>query len=223
MTDPRRKQWNEGQQKLQNALKRSAQQTETVDLFLSQHAALHDHAVSASGTAYSFSEALWDGLSEPAARRIPKGMEHSIAWIVWHLARIEDMTMNVLLAGAEQVFNPQWQARMGGTVRDTGSSMDAEQIARMSGSIELAALREYRCAVGRSTQTAVKQMDTARLAQKVDAARIERLRAAGDVLPEAGWLLAYWGSRTIAGLLLMPPTRHNFVHLNEAMKIKHKS
>jgi hypothetical protein len=31
----------------------------------------------------------------------------------------------------------------------------------------------------------------------------------------------YWSRRTVAGLLLMPPTRHCFLHLNEALRIKH--
>jgi hypothetical protein len=32
----------------------------------------------------------------------------------------------------------------------------------------------------------------------------------------------YWGGLTLAGLLLMPPTRHNLIHLNECVKIKKK-
>ncbi len=35
-------------------------------------------------------------------------------------------------------------------------------------------------------------------------------------------LIDYWGNRTFAGLLLMPPTRHNMVHLNEAYRIKNR-
>jgi hypothetical protein len=34
---------------------------------------------------------------------------------------------------------------------------------------------------------------------------------------EEGWL-----ESTIAGLLLMPPTRNNFIHLNEALRIVYK-
>ena len=33
-------------------------------------------------------------------------------------------------------------------------------------------------------------------------------------------LVEYWGTRTLAGLILMPATRHPLVHLNEAMRIK---
>ena len=32
----------------------------------------------------------------------------------------------------------------------------------------------------------------------------------------------YWGGKTFAGQLLMPATRHNFVHLNKAMRVKQK-
>lgn len=42
----------------------------------------------------------------------------------------------------------------------------------------------------------------------------------GAVIDEARWLIEYWSRRKIAGLLLMPPTRHNFVHLNKSMRIK---
>ena len=45
----------------------------------------------------------------------------------------------------------------------------------------------------------------------------------GAVVEGARGLLDYWGGLTIAGLLLMPPTRHNFVHLNEAWMLKGKA
>ena len=44
----------------------------------------------------------------------------------------------------------------------------------------------------------------------------------GVVTPEAMEIASYWGRKTIAGLLLMPPTRHCLLHLNEAMRIKKK-
>jgi hypothetical protein len=44
----------------------------------------------------------------------------------------------------------------------------------------------------------------------------------GAVVEAARGLIDYLGNRTISGLLLMPPTRHNFIHLNEAERIKKK-
>lgn len=217
MMDPHRKQWNERQKKLQEALKRSESHAEAVDLFLSQHAAVH--ARSASGIEdWSFEEEIWDGLSEFAARRMVG--EHSIAWVFWHLARIEDVTMNVLLSGSEQVFSPRWQARLGVDCADTGNALPVETIADLSARVDLAALREYRSAVASRTRALVWNLTPALLRMKVDSVRIEMLRRSGHILPEAAGLLDYWGGRTLAGLLLMPPTRHCFLHLNEAARIK---
>lgn len=52
--------------------------------------------------------------------------------------------------------------------------------------------------------------------------RLQRLKDEGAVLEGADWLIKYWSGLTVAGLLLMPPTRHNFVHLNEAISVKRK-
>ena len=50
--------------------------------------------------------------------------------------------------------------------------------------------------------------------------RIQNVLDEGAVIPEAMEVICYWGSRTIAGLLLMPATRHNVLHLNEALRIR---
>jgi hypothetical protein len=42
------------------------------------------------------------------------------------------------------------------------------------------------------------------------------------VAEAASDILDYWGKRTKAGLLLMPATRHNFLHLNEAQRLKQR-
>jgi hypothetical protein len=60
------------------------------------------------------------------------------------------------------------------------------------------------------------------LKQKVDPARLQLVLSGGTVAADAQWLIDYWGGLTYAGLLLMPPTRHLLVHLNEAAKLKQK-
>jgi hypothetical protein len=61
------------------------------------------------------------------------------------------------------------------------------------------------------------------LLRKVDPAAIQELFHQGAVLPEAAGLADYWSRRTIAGLLLMPASRHLLVHLKEALEIKKKA
>jgi hypothetical protein len=225
--DPNRKLWNEQQKKLRQALESAAlsetDRTELVELFLHQHAMLHDPAVS-GGRGFSFEAQVWDGLSETGARLIPPGEEHSVAWAIWHLARIEDVTMNLLLVGRPQLLlEAGWLERMGVPFRDTGNAMGSAEIARLSTTIDLKALRAYRRAVGESTRRNVQELKPGMLNVKVDPARLEQARLEGAVTEAAVGLLEYWGGLTLAGLLLMPPTRHNFVHLTEAVNIKQKA
>jgi hypothetical protein len=100
--------------------------------------------------------------------------------------------------------------------------MSREEIAQFSAVIDIEALRAYRVAVGRRTQEIVRQLAAEELKQKVDPARLQRVWDEGAVVEAARGIADYWGRRTIAGLLLMPATRHNIVHLNEALQIKRR-
>jgi hypothetical protein len=166
---------------------------------------------------------VWQGLTEPAARRIPPKCEHSIVWCLWHLTRCEDITMNMLAAGTPQLLLKEgWFEQMRVPDRDTGNAMNLEEITAFSNRIDLPALRAYRLAVGRRTREIVKSLEPAQVKCKVDPVRLQRVRDEGAVLESEQWLLDYWGGLTVAGLLLMPPTRHSIVHLNEALHLKQK-
>jgi hypothetical protein len=220
--DLARKHWNQQQQVLQHLLNRGEDFPRAIELFLSQHAVLHAAEMSQAGFA-TFEDEIWLGLSEAVARVIPKGAEHSIAWNFWHLARIEDVTMNLLVAGSPQLFEAEgWLIRLGVVDKDTGNAMSEPRIAEISARVDLEALRLYRTAVGRRTREIVQRLRPEDLKKKVDPVRLQRVLAEGAVEPAAMGLIEYWGGRSVAGLLLMPPTRHNFVHLNEALRLKQK-
>jgi hypothetical protein len=221
--DPNRKLWNERHRQLRQALITPESHSAAMDLFLRQHAMVHRAEMSQMGL-YSFADEVWDGANDAVVRCVPPKFEHSIAWIIWHLARIEDMTMNVLMAGRIQVFvQDAWLKKLDITATHSGNVvMDAADVTAFSESVDLDALKAYRLAVGRATREAVSVLRPDEVRQKVSPARLGELLDDGSVPPEAMGLIDYWGGLTIAGLLLMPPTRHCLVHLNEAMKVKGK-
>ena len=94
------------------------------------------------------------------------------------------------------------------------------QIENLSKKIDVDALRDYRLTVGRQTRKIINLLKPADLKRKVDPSRIEKIKEEGAVLETASDLLDYWSKRNIAGLMLMPATRHNLVHLNECKNIK---
>jgi hypothetical protein len=222
-TEISRQSWNKQQTAFRELLLTFTQHDEAMVMFFVQHAALHTAAVDPEIT-WSYEDEIFERLSDEAARRIPSGGEHSIVWLVWHLARIEDITMNILVVGGTQLLNTGgWQQKLKISTQDAGNGMSPEGIAALSAGIDIAALRAYRQAVGRNTRQIVQGLWPEALKLKVDPGRLQRVVDEGAVLLPAGQgVIEYWGKRTIAGLLLMPATRHNFIHLNEAAKIKEK-
>ena len=51
---------------------------------------------------WSFEDAVLDDMTEERIRRVPRNCEHSVAWIIWHIARCEDITMNLLVGLKER-------------------------------------------------------------------------------------------------------------------------
>ncbi len=218
--DPRRKSWNQQQSILRQSLAGLEDPSGAIALFLRQHSMLHTAGMSGMGL-WSFEDEVLDGLTAQQMRIIPPDLAHSIAWVLWHMTRIEDATMNLLVAENSQVlFQEAWLERLEISVCDTGNGMDTAGVAALSAAINLPALQAYRLSVGRRTRLIVKQLGPQELKQKVDRARLGQMTAQGAVRAEAADLLEYWGGLTITGLLLMPPTRHAFVHWNEALRIK---
>ena len=70
------------------------------------------------------------------------------------------------------------------------------------------------------TEDYLAEMDD--LTAKVDPVRIQHVLDVGAIRPDSTYITDYWGKRDIRGLLLMPATRHNIVHLNEAARLKKK-
>jgi hypothetical protein len=221
MTTPQA-QFNARHNLLRAALADPAHPQTAIDLFLSQHAYVHFGAISHSPT-LTLADTALSGMGNAEWRAIPEGCEHSAAWIVWHAARIEDAAMNIVLAGREQVFTEGgWQEKLTIELSDTGNLLPHDKVVQLGLKINLPTMLEYRNEVGKRTRENVLALDPAEWRRGVDPARVARLIPEGAVAPYATGVPEYWGGMTNAGLLLMPPTRHNLIHLNEIMKMKKK-
>lgn len=220
MIDQERKQWNKRQKELRALLEKGNDRDRAIDLFLHQHGCTHASTVY-KGDAFSFTDSLLDGLSNDVFRATKPGGGFSIVWRFWHMARIEDITMNILIADRVQVFaDSDWAGRIHAGYKDTGNAMDQEQVNQLSSGIDINELLKYRNEVGKATREVVSALNADSFSEPVRRDRLERILKEGAVVPEATGLIDYWGGRTIAGLLLMPPTRHNMVHHNESFGLK---
>jgi hypothetical protein len=77
--------------------------------FLSQHAAVHAREV--SGRAFP-AQVVFDELSDDQMRLRPSEGLNSLVWLLWHMARTEDVAINLVVASADQVLDAEWARRM---------------------------------------------------------------------------------------------------------------
>lgn len=207
---------SEKHKELGKLLRKGNSFNEAVQLFLELHASLHLSEV--SGTQPNEVDALLGDLAPEEAAAMPEKDGETICWALWHMARIEDITMNELVAEERQVFTEAVRKKINSPVSDTGNALTQEEIRTFSASVCLPALIAYRNNVGLRTRQIASSLSPGDMKRPVSKSRL----AAGGVTPQPDsvWLLDYWGGKDVAGLLLMPPTRHLMLHLNDCCRWK---
>lgn len=205
---------------LNKIIRKEDQLEEAKTLFLDIHKKLHLSNIS-EGEENETDNLIGD-LKEWEYAVMPTSKDETIAWVLWHTARIEDLTMGILTAGEDQIFNDTWRRNMNAPVTDTGNAMSDDEIMELSKSLRIEELLQYRSAVGTRTRQIVERLNPEDMTRKVSLKLLDKVRLEGGVTEaeESSWLLDFWGKKDVAGLLLMPPTRHVMLHLNDCCKWK---
>src|SRR5678816_4634366 len=99
-----------------------------------------------------FVDDLFSGLSDEQVRQRPGGV-NSIAWLVWHLARVQDAAVSRFVDDRPQVLEEgRWNQAMRLDRRDVGSGMTSEDVDALGAAIDITALRGYHRAVAERTK-----------------------------------------------------------------------
>lgn len=225
MNTEQRHHWNAQHKILSGIISLPDEHAKAVTLSLELHSALYaSEGRSAEQT--TLEDSLWDRLLESTLRSYPvrtPGSRNSIVWHIWHSARIEDITMNLLGADREQVLHSEHYAeRLQTPFIHSGNGMSEQDIAALSAEIDLGALAAYRCAVTGRTRSILSALQPGQFTARATPAQFRRVIEEHAVLETEQWLFDYWSGKTFAGHVLMPVTRHNFVHLTKAMRVKQK-
>jgi hypothetical protein len=223
--DGRRSLWNAQQSHLREILAKSDKFDEAMRICLEQHSMVHSSEMSGTNVE-TFEDEVWKGLDDTTFRTAVGTKGRTVAYGVWHSTRIEDITMNILVADSNQVIDSNdWLAKINSNIYDTGNEMNSDEILEFSKNINMQQLRNYRIAVGRRSREIIQGFKPADLKRKFDAETLKKIFDIGAVSKEdaASWLVDFWGRKNVAGILLMPLTRHHVVHINESLNTKRKA
>ncbi len=214
--------WNPKQTELKKIITKPDEIENTKKLLHELHSIVHSSEVYENSNSY-YDEIIWN-INQNNFSVMPISKSVTVAWNLWHITRIEDITTSIFILDKPQTFNSEWKKELNSSISDTGNAMTYDEIKEFSERLELKALLEYRNSVGKRTKELISQISTKDMKRKFTQSQIDRCLLEGCVTNQEDsiWLKDFWGKKTVAGIFLMPVTRHQIVHLNDCKKLIEK-
>ncbi|WP_303821283.1 phage head-tail adapter protein [Ruminococcus flavefaciens] len=149
----------------------------------------------------------------------------TIAYSLWHIFRIEDIVAHTLINGDDQIFfYGNYKERINSPIITTGNELVGQDIADFSAQLNIDELYTYISEVKKSTESILSKLPFDMLKNKISPERKDRLISLNTVSTDenASWLIDYWCSKDIRGLIQMPFSRHWIMHTEACLRIKNK-
>lgn len=191
------------------------------DVFLAQHG--RAHAVEVSGADLSLQVVVLGGVTDEQMRHRPQPTTNSLAYVLWHMTRTEDIGLNTIIAQCPQVFDDDsWATQLNVLRRDLGTGMTDMEVDTFNQQINVRALFAYRVAVGQRTQVLLRDLRPEILNEVIDSHLIQRVRDEGAFGPNAEWVPQRWAGKRKEYTLTWSVLTHTFLHFGEAYGIRNQ-
>ena len=149
----------------------------------------------------------------------------TLAYSIWHIFRIEDIVAHGMIAGDEQVLFAQgFSETVRSPIITTGNELSGDDIVAFSKRLDIRELYRYAQAMKQSTDRILTGMEPSDLKRRFGADMVEKLQKSGCVSADesAYWLIDYWCSKDVLGLIKMPFSRHWIMHIEAMLRIKNQ-
>lgn len=142
-----------------------------------------------------------------------------MCWQFWHTYRIEDLVSNILMMNQNQIFNAEWQKRIGASITDTGNALEFDEMLTFCKKINVLALYDYMVTVGKNTRCILENLTLEQIQSMVPEEWVMKILEEGGVTTDfrSVWLLVFWGRLTRGGMILTPMTNHHMMHLSPCL------
>jgi hypothetical protein len=189
------------------------------ELLLAQHA--RTHAAEVGRPDLSIQDLVLRDVPQEQMRLRPRSDLNSLAWLLWHMTRAEDLGINVIIAGRSQVLDESdWLSRMNILRRDIGTGMTSPEVDEFNERINIDALLAYRAAVGRRTRKVIRDLRPEVLDEVIDAALVQRARDARAFGPNAEWVPQRWEGKAKAFTLTWTVLGHSNLTWGECYVVR---
>ena len=213
------KNWSEMNKEMQALIAKNATFRDGIEMLLTLRKSLFEQVTQIVST-----------YPEEAFYRMPfAGAEgyHSktLAYSIWHIFRIEDIVAHEMIAEDQQVlFREDFQTALHSPIVTTGNELVGDEIAAFSKQLNIQVLYRYAQEVMQSTDRILMGLEYSDLKQRFGEEMREKLLRTGCVseAESAVWLIGYWCSKDVQGLIRMPFSRHWIMHIEAMQRIKNR-
>ena len=136
---------------------------------------------------------------------VPERGSHSIAWCLWHTARVEDLIINARIRRTPQVWNEQWAERIGLPFEGFGTGQTDSE-AQQVHITDITGLAEYQQAVWQQTEEYLASVSDEDLEREIPTRTGTETVGEAISLHMAGHFNGHRGEiNTLRGMQGMPP------------------
>ena len=162
-----------------------------------------------------------NGLSDEQLRSCQNNL-NSIAWILWHMARCEDVAISRIIFDQEQVFDEDnYSSSLKASRRDIGTSMSFKEVIDLSNQIDLNSLREYSVEVATKTQKVIRELPLEQLNLIPDRAYLKKvLLEEGALNKNSEWVAEHYSNKTKGWFLGHLGLTHPRGHLGQIILLR---
>ena len=162
-----------------------------------------------------------DGLTDEQMRLCPNNL-NSIAWMLWHLTRCEDVGINRLVCENTQVFDENnWAEKINISRRDIGTSMTYQEVINLSSQININALRNYNLEVAKKIQLSIENVKPEDLDKIPDPEYLHKVLFEEDSLcKNSEWVAEHYSNKTKGWFLGHLGLTHGKGHLGQILFIR---
>jgi len=147
---------------------------------------------------------------------------NSIAWILWHITRCEDIAINRIISEEEQVLDTyNYDRRLRIDRRDIGTSMRFNEVINLSNLIDINSLHEYITAVATKTQKVIQELPPEHLNQIPNPAYLMKvLFEEGALNKNSEWVAEQYSNKTKGWFLGHLGLTHPRGHLGQIILLR---
>jgi hypothetical protein len=180
----------------------------------------YNHAGDVSGHRSSLTDRVFGGLTDAQMRARPVKGVNSLVWLLWHMARTEDVAVNLVITAGSQVLDDAWARRMNVEYRNIGSGMTDDEVGDLTARADIDSVRAYRSAVGRRTRDVVLAFRPEAWDEIIGLEDIARAAATGALRDYRPGQKYPWQGASRWQQLSSSAAGHNILHHGEAITVR---